>query len=184
MLANDEGIIVLNLNQKEKWSVEGITEFNGDNGGFKFQTISVDDMKTIMNSKSGDAAYTVKKQIAYTFSVNHSAADQNAISSIEVHGVTPAPTTNYAVISYNNNEGYFLSAGKTVPSQVGVLVYAAFGSDAFVLTTDEANNPLNYKYVNMTFISKNAKVNNKVLAMDENGDVAAVQASKFLFNKP
>ncbi len=184
MLANDEGIIVLNLNQKEKWSVEGITEFNGDNGGFKFQTISVDDMKTIMNSKSGDAAYTVKKQIAYTFSVNHSAADQNAISSIEVHGVTPAPTTNYAVISYNNNEGYFLSAGKTVPSQVGVLVYAAFGSDAFVLTTDEANNPLNYKYVNMTFISKNAKVNNKVLAMDEDGDVAAVQASKFLFNKP
>ena len=147
-------------------------------------SISVDDMKTIMNSKSGDAAYTVKKQIAYTFSVNHSAADQNAISSIEVHGVTPAPTTNYAVISYNNNEGYFLSAGKTVPSQVGVLVYAAFGSDAFVLTTDEANNPLNYKYVNMTFISKNAKVNNKVLAMDEDGDVAAVQASKFLFNKP
>ncbi len=56
MLANDEGIIVLNLNKKEKWSVEGITEFNGVNGGFKFQTISEDDMKTIMNSKSGDAA--------------------------------------------------------------------------------------------------------------------------------
>ena len=184
MLANDEGIIVLNLNQKEKWSVEGITEFNGDNGGFKFQTISVDDMKTIMNSKSGDAAYAVKKQIAYTFSVNHSTADQNAISSIEVHGVAPAPITNYAVISYNNNEGYFLSAGKTAPSQVGVLVYAAFGSDAFVLTTDEANNPLNYKYVNITFISKNAKVNNKVLAMNEYGYADAVQASKFLFNKP
>ena len=184
MLANDEGIIVLNLNQDEKWSVEGITIFNGDAGGFKFQTISVDDMKTIMNSKSGDAAYAVKKKIAYNFSINHSSADQNTISSIEVSGVTPAPTTNYAVISYNNNEGYFLSAGKTVPSQVGVLVYAAFGSDAFVLTTDEANNPLNYKYVNMTFISKNAKVNNKVLAMDEDGDVAAVQASKFLFNKP
>ena len=187
MLANDEGIIVLNLNQKEKWSVEGITEFNGDNGGFKFQTISVDDMKTIMNSKNGDAAYDVRKQIAYTFSVNHSVADQNEISSIEVHGVAPATNINtYRVISYNNDEGYFLSAGKfTAPStQVGVLVYASFGSDAFVLTTDEANNPLNYKYVNMTFISKNAKVNNKVLAMDEDGDVAAVQASKFLFNKP
>ena len=187
MLANDEGIIVLNLNQKEKWSVEGITEFNGTNGGFKFQTISEDDMKTIMNSKSGDVAYDVRKQIAYTFSVNHSAADQNAISSIEVRGVAPATNTNtYRVISYNNDEGYFLSAGKfTAPStQVGVLVYASFGSDAFVLTTDEANNPLNYKYVNMTFISKNAKVNNKVLAMDEDGDVAAVQASKFLFNKP
>ena len=185
MLANDEGIIVLNLNQKEKWSVEGITEFNGVNGGFKFQTISEDDMKTIMNSKSGDAAYDVRKQIAYTFSVNHSAADQNAISSIEVKGVAPATNTNtYRVISYNNDEGYFLSAGKTLPSQVGVLVYASFGSDAFVLTTDEANNPLNYKYVNITFISKNAKVNNKVLAMGEDGDVAAVQASKFLFNKP
>ena len=185
MLANDEGIIVLNLNQKEKWSVEGITEFNGDNGGFKFQTISEDDMKTIMNSKSGDAAYAVKKQIAYTFSVNHSAADQNEISSIEVKGVTPATNTNtYRVISYNNDEGYFLSAGKTVPSQVGVLVYASFGSDAFVLTTDEANNPLNYKYVNITFISKNAKVNNKVLAMNEYGYADAVQASKFLFNKP
>ena len=184
MLANDEGIIVLNLNQDEKWSVEGITIFNGDAGGFKFQTISVDDMKTIMNSKSGDAAYTVKKKIAYNFSINHSSADQNTISSIEVSGVTPAPTTKYAVISYNNNEGYFLSAGKTSPSQVGVLVYASFGSDAFVLTTDEANNPLNYKYVNITFISKNAKVNNKVLAMDEDGDVAPVQASKFLFNKP
>ena len=185
MLANDEGIIVLNLNQKEKWSVEGITEFNGVNGGFKFQTISEDDMKTIMNSKSGDAAYDVRKQIAYTFSINHSAADQNAISSIEVKGVAPATNTNtYRVISYNNDEGYFLSAGKTLPSQVGVLVYASFGSDAFVLTTDEANNPLNYKYVNITFISKNAKVNNKVLAMGEDGDVAAVQASKFLFNKP
>ena len=184
MLANDEGIIVLNLNQDEKWSVEGITIFNGDAGGFKFQTISVDDMKTIMNSKSGDAAYTVKKKIAYNFSINHSSADQNTISSIEVSGVTPAPTTKYAVISYNNNEGYFLSAGKTSPSQVGVLVYASFGSDAFVLTTDEANNPLNYKYVNITFISKNAKVDNKVLAMDEDGDVAPVQASKFLFNKP
>ena len=184
MLANDEGIIVLNLNQDEKWSVEGITIFNGDAGGFKFQTISVDDMKTIMNSKSGDAAYTVKKKIAYNFSINHSSADQNTISSIEVSGVTPAPTTKYAVISYNNNEGYFLSAGKTSPSQVGVLVYASFGSDAFVLTTDEVNNPLNYKYVNITFISKNAKVNNKVLAMDEDGDVAPVQASKFLFNKP
>ena len=184
MLANDEGIIVLNLNQDEKWSVEGITIFNGDAGGFKFQTISVDDMKTIMNSKSGDAAYTVKKKIAYNFSINHSSADQNTISSIEVSGVTPAPTIKYAVISYNNNEGYFLSAGKTSPSQVGVLVYASFGSDAFVLTTDEANNPLNYKYVNITFISKNAKVDNKVLAMDEDGDVAPVQASKFLFNKP
>ena len=187
MLANDEGIIVLNLNQDEKWSVEGITEFNGVNGGFKFKTISVDDMKTIMNSKSGDAAYAVRKQIAYTFSVNHSAADQNEISSIQVHGVTPATNTNtYSVISYNNDEGYFLSAGKfTAPAtQVGVLVYASFGSDAFVLTTDEANNPLNYKYVNITFISKNAKVNNKVLAMDEDGDVAPVQASKFLFNKP
>ena len=187
MLANDEGIIVLNLNQKEKWSVEGITEFNGVNGGFKFQTISEDDMKTIMNSKSGDAAYDVRKQIAYTFSVNHSAADQNAISSIEVHGVAPATNTNtYRVISYNNDEGYFLSAGKfTAPStQVGVLVYASFGSDAFVLTTDEANNPLNYKYVNITFISKNAKVNNKVLAMNEYGYADAVQASKFLFNKP
>ena len=185
MLANDEGIIVLNLNQKEKWSVEGITEFNGVNGGFKFQTISEDDMKTIMNSKSGNAAYAVRKQIAYTFSVNHSAADKNAISSIEVHGVAPATNTNtYRVISYNNDEGYFLSAGKTLPSQVGVVVYASFGSDAFVLTTDETNNPLNYKYVNITFISKNAKVNNKVLAMGEDGDVAAVQASKFLFNKP
>ena len=184
MLANDEGIIVLNLNQDEKWSVEGITIFNGDAGGFKFQTISVDDMKTIMNSKSGDAAYTVKKKIAYNFSINHSSADQNTISSVEVSGLTPAPTTKYAVISYNNNEGYFLSAGKTSPSQVGVLVYASFGSDAFVLTTDEVNNPLNYKYVNITFISKNAKVNNKVLAMDEDGDVAPVQASNFLFNKP
>ncbi|MCD8267163.1 MAG: DUF6383 domain-containing protein [Parabacteroides sp.] len=188
MLANADGIIVLNLNQDEKWSVEGITIFNGDNGGFKFQTISKDDMKTIINSKFGDAAYAVKKSIAYNFSINHSAADQNAISSIEVKGETPAPTAAYRVISYNNNEGYFLSAGKHVTSptesQVGVLVYAVFGSDAFVLTTDDDNNPLNYKYVNIAFISKNAKVDGKVLAMDENGNVNPVQASKFLFGKP
>ena len=184
MLANAEGIIVLNLNQDEKWSVEGLTEFDGDKGGFQFKTISKDDMKTIMNSKYGDAAYAVKKSIAYNFSINHSAADQNTISSIEVMGVTPAPLTNYAVIAYNNNNGYFLSAGRTLPSQVGTLVYAAFGSDAFVLTTDDDNNPLNYKYVNISFISKNAKVNGKVLAMNENGYVSPVQASKFLFGKP
>ncbi|WP_075555986.1 DUF6383 domain-containing protein [Parabacteroides timonensis] len=182
MLANEEGIIVLNLNEDEKWSVEGISEFAGDNGGFKFQTISEDDMKTIMNAVSSDGeAWNVKQNIAYNFTINHSNADDDKITSI----VVAKGGTKYSVISYNNNEGYFLSAGKTTTSsQVGTLVYAVFGSDAFVLTTDEDNNPLNHGYVNIKFITSNPKVNGKVLAMNENGDPAAVQASSFLFSKP
>ncbi|OUO55471.1 hypothetical protein B5F77_01045 [Parabacteroides sp. An277] len=182
LLANESGIIVLDLDEDHKWSVEGINEFNGAGGGFKFKTFSNADMVAILNAKSGDDAYETKQNVAYTFTITYKDSHKQDIDLIKVKGVSPANNRNeYRVISYNNASGYFLSAGLM---GVGNPVYAVFGSPAMVQTTDAENNPLLNKYVNITLKTSNARNNNKVIAMNEDGNVAAVQASKFLFSKP
>ena len=182
LLANESGIIVLDLDEDHKWSVEGINEFEGTGGGFKFKTFSNADMVAILNAKSGDDAYETKQNVAYTFTITYKDSHKQDIDLIKVKGVTPANNQNeYRVISYNNASGYFLSAGLM---WVGNPVYAVFGSPAMVQTTDEENNPLLNKYVNITLKTTHVRNNGKVIAMNEDGNVAAVQASKFLFSKP
>ena len=182
LLANESGIIVLDLDEDHKWSVEGINEFEGTGGGFKFKTFSNADMVAILNAKSGDDAYETKQNVAYTFTITYKDSHKQDIDLIKVKGVTPANNQNeYRVISYNNASGYFLSAGLM---RVGNPVYAVFGSPAMVQTTDEENNPLLNKYVNITLKTTHVRNNGKVIAMNEDAKVAPVRASKFLFSKP
>ena len=186
LLANESGIIVLDLDEDHKWSVEGINEFEGVGGGFKFKTFSNADMIAILNAKSGDDAYETKQHVAYLFTITYKDSHKQDIDLIKVKGDSSKDALNtleYRVISYNNNSGYFLSAG-VQNWGVGDPVYAVFGSPAMVQTTDAENNPLLNKYVNITLKTTHVRNNGKVIAMDEDGDVAAVQASKFLFSKP
>ena len=108
LLANESGIIVLDLDEDHKWSVEGINEFEGTGGGFKFKTFSNADMVAILNAKSGDDAYETKQNVAYTFTITYKDSHKQDIDLIKVKGVTPANNQNeYRVISYNNASGYF-----------------------------------------------------------------------------
>ena len=186
LLANESGIIVLDLDEDHKWSVKGINEFEGWGGGFKFKTFSNADMVAILNAESGDDAFETKQNVAYLFTITYKDSHRRDIDLIKVKGDSnndAINTSEYRVISYNNDAGYFLSAGMHNWG-IGDPVYAVFGSRALVQTTDEKNNPLLDKYVNISLKTTHVRNNGKVIAMDEDGEVAAVQASKFLFSKP
>ena len=176
-----DGIIV--LDKSDSYPIEGIAEFANGGGGYKFKVYSKDDMKDLLNAKSGTAAYELLAKTAYNFSISYPNSDASAIDLIKI---ADNDGNTYRVISYGNDSEYYLSVG-LMPS-VGTPVYATFDGDALVKSTDEENNPLLLGYVNLIINSKNVKVNGNAIAMDHaaNGDVivSPVEISNVVLSKP
>ena len=180
-----DGIIV--LDKSSKYPIEGISDFAGDNGGFQFKVYSKDDMKDLLNAKAGTKAKELLDKTAYNFSISY--PNSSDLSEIELIKVTDKDSRVYRVISYGNDNEYYLSAGLQSGS-IGTPVYATFDGNAMVKSTDEENNPLLLGYVNLVFQSSNVKVNGNALAMDHNIDaqstvkISPVEISNVVLGKP
>ena len=172
------------LDQDKTWSKAGISN-HVNQGGYKFDILSADNMYKYIN---GNAATELQKRnLAYTFQVTH-ATLLNDIKSISV---IDKNKSNY-LVTFNANGKTYLTVNNTLKNGV----YAALQKKTLVHGSDKDNNPLNDRYVNISFVNhesikyttennSSAVLNGKVLGMDRPGaNAMPMDVAKFLASKP
>ena len=173
------------LDQDKTWSKAGISN-HVNQGGYKFDILSADNMYKYIN---GNAATELQKRnLAYTFQVTH-ATLLNDIKSISV--IDKNNKSNY-LVTFNANGKTYLTVNNTLKNGV----YAALQKKTLVHGSDKDNNPLNDRYVNISFVNhesikyttennSSAVLNGKVLGMDRPGaNAMPMDVAKFLASKP
>lgn len=179
----DEFYIVLDLDKT--WSSAGINN-HVDNGGYKFDILSADNMDRYINGTAVKALQD--RNLAYTFSVAH-AKEMKDIKSIAVYDKTNVP---HYLVTFNANEKTYLTVNGSLKNGV----YAALQKKTMVHGSDIKNNPLLDRYVAISFVNnvaiqyyteagQQARLNGKVLGMDRRGwRPYPMDNSKFLAAKP
>lgn len=179
----DEFYIVLDMDKT--WSNAGINN-HVDNGGYKFDILSAENMAKYINGTAAEALR--KRNLAYTFSVAH-AKEMKDIKSIAVYDKNNVP---HYLVTFNANEKTYLTVNGSLKNGV----YAALEKKTMVHGSDSKNNPLLDRYVSISFVNnvaikyntednRQALLDGKVLGMNRTGSQAyPMDNSKFLSAKP
>ncbi|MFV0584396.1 MAG: DUF6383 domain-containing protein [Parabacteroides gordonii] len=185
---SDGQIIVLDL--KDKWSVAGIDQ-HVTAGGYKFATLTASNMIKYLNGELSGS-----RNLAYTFDIEYSRAYSDPITApIKYIAVTKfnavVPNVKYYLATYESNGTTYL----TVNTETINTVAASFDNQTIVHGKDSKNNPLLYRYVNISF-ANHASVkyeneegnlvglNGKVLAVDKFNQLRPMTTVKNLAEKP
>ncbi|WP_075555887.1 hypothetical protein [Parabacteroides timonensis] len=180
---SDGFYIVLDLDKT--WSKAGISN-HVNQGGYKFDILSAENMNKYINGVA--ATELQNRNLAYKFQATH-ANLLNDIKSISV--IDKNNKYNY-LVTFNANGKTYLTVNNTLKNGV----YAALQKKTLVHGSDKENNPLNDRYVNISFVNhesikyitennSRAILNGKVLGMDRPGaNPMPMDAAKFLAGKP
>ena len=180
---SDGFYIVLDLDKT--WSKAGISN-HVNQGGYKFDILSAENMNKYINGVA--ATELQNRNLAYKFQAIH-ANLLNDIKSISV--IDKNNKYNY-LVTFNANGKTYLTVNNTLKNGV----YAALQKKTLVHGSDKENNPLNDRYVNISFVNhesikyitennSRAILNGKVLGMDRPGaNPMPMDAAKFLAGKP
>ena len=180
---SDGFYIVLDLDKT--WSKAGISN-HVNQGGYKFDILSAENMNKYINGVV--ATELQNRNLAYKFQAIH-ANLLNDIKSISV--IDKNNKSNY-LVTFNANGKTYLTVNNTLKNGV----YAALQKKTLVHGSDKENNPLNDRYVNISFVNhesikyitennSRAILNGKVLGMDRPGaNPMPMDAAKFLAGKP
>ena len=201
--------IVLNMEDDDRWS-NAVESFV--NGGYKFELLSEANLKTVLSTgEVNNKAYYPYFQINYLES--DTKYDANGINNDAVVDNTPAHCIevgywngseyvfNYDMANLETTDGkghldVFVSVVENCGHDDARLPEVSFFTDNenIVRGEDATNNPLNYRYVNITFKSganmqfQNERnnwvnLNGKVLGINQDGVVMPTEADYFLFDK-
>ena len=194
------------LNVSDKWS-NATNDFV--DGGYKFELLSEANMKTVLSTGAVNGkSYYPYFRITYLEGVT--GYDADGINEDDVKDNTPAycieigdkgqifhyDLVNLVTTDANGHKNVFVTANENCGHNDDRKPEINFYTDNenIVRGEDATNNPLNYRYVNISFKAganmqfkneKNAWVNldGKVLGINQEGVVMPTEADYFLFDK-
>ena len=194
------------LNVSDKWS-NATNDFV--DGGYKFELLSEANMKTVLSTGAVNGkSYYPYFRITYLEGVT--GYDADGINEDDVKDNTPAycieigdkgqifhyDLVNLVTTDANGHKDVFVTANENCGHNDARKPKISFYTDNenIVRGEDATNNPLNYRYVNISFKAganmqfKNEKdawvnLNGKVLGINQDGVVMPTEADYFLFDK-
>ena len=194
------------LNVSDKWS-NATNDFV--DGGYKFELLSEANMKTVLSTGAVNGkSYYPYFRITYLEGVT--GYDADGINEDDVKDNTPAycieigdkgqifhyDLVNLVTTDANGHKNVFVTANENCGHNDARKPKISFYTDNenIVRGEDATNNPLNYRYVNisfkaganMQFQNENSKwvnLNGKVLGINQNGVVMPTEADYFLADK-
>ncbi|WP_028729787.1 DUF6383 domain-containing protein [Parabacteroides gordonii] len=185
LLKKGSSYIVVETTKDSEWS-----NINTElvKGGYKFVTLSEKAMADVMTTGEWkDGSYAPY----FTFNFDQNSVDagvataKTPIYTIEVSDKDKANASK--ISTFTIKTGAQAGTYLTTSSEAAYWVYAEFSANNAVRgDSDKDYNPLNMKYVNITFVNhasitwNNIKLNDKVLG----AEVKPADADNFLFSKP
>ena len=185
LLKKGSSYIVVETTKDSEWS-----NINTElvKGGYKFVTLSEKAMADVMTTGEWkDGSYAPY----FTFNFDENSVDagvataKTPIYTIEVSDKDKANASK--ISTFTIKTGAQAGTYLTTSSEAAYWVYAEFSANNAVRgDSDKDYNPLNMKYVNITFVNhasitwNNIKLNDKVLG----AEVKPADADNFLFSKP